>query len=307
MFRALLALAGNEGTYAGAPAASAPGQPGLDEVQGVWKHWGLDSAALASRNGKWLAVLGAPVDKSLSARMHNAALRAAGRRERYGALNVPDSPGTFRLVCHAAARIGLIGASVTYPHKTTAAQLAECDDVAKAVGAVNQIRFVATRLEGTNTDATGLRRLLAPHVRPGTTAIVLGAGGSARAAIWALKQHGASVRVASRDAARSKAAVAMADGWIPWTELANASADVWVQATTIGLQDNQALAATPKGARVAVELNYKSGPTRFQAEAQRVGAHVIDGREVVLAQAIDAWRFWFGQEPDAVAMRKALE
>lgn len=306
MLRALLPLAGNQATYGHAGTPAAPGQPGLAQMQAIWTHWGLTKTDFQASDGTFLAVLGQPVDRSLSPRMHNAALRAGGKASRYGALNVPDSLGALRLVLHAAPRIGLMGASVTFPHKSHAAQLAKCDAVSSELGAANQLRFKPSGVEATNTDATALKRILAPLRQKGDTAIVLGAGGAARAALWALRENGVQAMVASRDAKRSAPAVALSQGYVPWSELASARADIWIQATTLGLEDASVLAAKPNGARVAIELNYKAGPTAFQKAAVGIGAHVVDGRAVVLEQAVDAYAFWFGEKPDQAAMRAVL-
>jgi shikimate dehydrogenase len=310
--RALLALAGNRATYGSAPGMppAVPGQPSVDEILGLWRHWGLGASDLdqcAERPGPWLAVLGTPVGHSLSPRLHNAALRAAGRRERFGALEVPASASALRLLAHVAPRIGLAAASVTAPHKTDAARLSLGDASVQRTGAANALRWDGEQVHSTNTDLTGLRRLLQPDVGPGSTAVVLGSGGAARAAIAALQDLGATVSFASRDPARADA-VAKASGatWVPWDHRASLEADAWVQATPLGSQAGDPGPATPTGARVAVELVYAAGPTPFQRDAAKAGARVIDGRTALVAQAEDAYRFWFGQAPDGAAMRQAI-
>lgn len=309
--RALLAVVGNQATYGHAPGLppAVAGQPGVADIQAIWDHWGLQRGDLAHDGAPlrpWLAVLGNPVARSLSPRMHNATLRTRGRPERYLSWNVPASDSALRLVVSVAARLGMVGASVTYPHKSAAARMATCDPIATAVGAANQLRFHADgRTEATNTDATALRDLLRPHVKAGTSAVVLGAGGAARAALWALKELGATSTFTSRDPKRAEAAKTLGR-WVPWDERATLRSDVWVQATTVGLTPNEPCPATPNGVRTAVELNYKGGPTAFQAAALRAGATLIDGRAVVLEQAVHAQRFWFGAEPDRLAMERAL-
>ncbi len=309
--RALLAVVGNQATYGHAPGLepAVPGQPAAAGIQALWDHWGLSRDELASEGQPlrpWMAVLGNPVERSLSPRMHNAALRSARRPERYVSWHVPASDSALRLVVSVAARIGLVGASVTSPHKTAAARMGTCDAVAKAVGAANQLKFLADgQVEATNTDATALRDILRPHVTSGTTAVVLGAGGAARAALWALKELGATSTFTSRDPVRAEAAKTLGT-WAPWNERASLRGDVWVQATTVGLQPDEPSPATPHGARLAFELNYKGGPTAFAAEASRLGATVLDGRALVLEQAVHAQRFWFGRAPDRKVMEAAL-
>lgn len=309
--RALLAIAGNRATYGAAPGLppAAPGQPGVDDVLALWRHWGLTPADLdlcAASPGPWLAVLGMPVGHSLSPRIHNAALRAAGRRERFGALDVPASASALRLLLHVGPRIGLAGASVTSPHKVDAARASEGDEVVRRTGAANCLRYEGERVHSTNTDCTGLRRLLAAHAK-GASAVVLGAGGAARAAIVALQDSGATVTFTSRDAGKAKAvADATKATWVPWEQRNGLRADVWVQATSLGSAADDPLPATPAGARAVAELVYAGGATPFEQAARKAGLAVVDGKQALLAQAEDAFRFWTGQAPDLKAMQAAL-
>jgi shikimate dehydrogenase len=304
--RALLPLLGNRATYGSAPGlpAAAPGQPSVDDVLAIWRHWGLGPADLdlcAERPGPWLAVVGFPVGHSLSPRIHNAALRTAGRRERFGAWEVPASASALRLALHVAPRLGLCAASVTAPHKADAARIAQGDAAVQRTGAANALRFEGEAVHATNTDYTGLRRLLAPHARKGDAALVLGAGGAARAAVAAMQDLGASVSFAARDPAKGSAfAEATGAAFVPWDRRASALAPIVVQATPTG-------APLPGRMRVAVELVYAGGPTAFQRQAAAAGATVIDGRQALVAQAEDAWRFWFGAAPPDGAMARALE
>lgn len=307
--RALLAVAGNRATYGhadGLPPA-VPGQPALADVQAVWDHWGLAPDDLGREDGPpWLAVLGDPVDHSLSPAIHNAALRSAGRPERFGALQVPDSIGALRLLTTAAARLGLVGASVTAPLKHHAHDVAQRDDVAAAVGAVNCIRFSDNA--GTNTDALALRRLLEPTAPSRVT--VLGAGGAARAAIWAAHQVGADVVFTSRDEARART-VREATGaqWVGWGEHHDLRADAIVQATPLGSgpEDPSPLATRDlEGCSHLIEMVYAAGPTPLQQAAVQAGMQVTDGCTCLIEQAVDAYRFWFDQAPDRTAMEAAL-
>ncbi len=306
LVRALLPLAGNRATYghAGGLAPAVPGQPALADVEAIWRHWGLtrdDLDQCAAGPGQWLAVLGIPVAHSRSPRLHNAWLRAAGRRERFGALEVPASASALRLTFHAAERIGLVGASVTSPHKPDAARIAECDPAAKAIGAANCVRLEAGgRAVATNTDATAVARLAKPHVQAGASALVLGSGGFARAATWALKSLGAHVTVAARDEAKAAAFHALGATTIPWERRSQAQADAIVQATP--LADASVLPASSLARRPwLLEAVYADGPTALQRTAAEQGCAVTDGLRLLEEQGRDAYRFWFGADPPQVA------
>ncbi len=298
LLRAVLPLAGNHGTYghAGVPAVS--GQPAIADLQAIWDHWGLANDEIpGDADAGWYAVIGEPVKHSLSPRIHNAMLRADGAKQRYGALSVPNSIGAVRLIATVAARIGLRGASVTMPLKQHAAAVAYCDDMAKAVGAANCLRFT-NGTEGTNTDATALRRLLT-----GAKAVaVLGAGGAARAALWAANDLGIPATFTCRDADKGAAlAETMSATFVPWSERASLQADAWVQATPA----TDVIEALP-GVERAIELVYKDGETSFTAAARLAGADVTDGRAFLVEQALDAYQYWTGRAGRREVMEQAL-
>ncbi len=295
--RALLPLAGNHATYGhDGSGAVVPGQPAIREVQEIWRHWGLDDTPGDAEAG-WLAVIGDPVDHSLSPRIHNAMLRHAGRKQRYGALRVPDSIGAVRLVTSVAHRIGLRGVSVTQPLKHHALAVSSPDDVARATGAANCLRFTSAGSEATNTDATALRRLL----KDADAVAVLGAGGAARAAIWAAKDLDKEVTFTSRDAERAAQVAADAGArWVPWQDRDDITADTWVQATSAPV--TCALA----GVRQGIELVYKEDATPFMEQVAAAEASLVDGKQFLIEQALDAYRFWTGDEADRTIMEAAL-
>jgi 3-dehydroquinate dehydratase / shikimate dehydrogenase len=304
-WRALLAVAGNRLSYGhahGSPPA-VPGQPAAADVADVLHHWGLDDASWqeaspqSHRHEPWYAVLGHPVAHSLSPHLHNAALQHAGRRQRYGALDVPDSDAALRLVQMVAHRLGLAGASVTTPHKQRALRLARPDPIAAAVGAANALRFLPDGAEATNTDATAFARLLQESRR----VVVLGAGGAARAALWAARQVGSEPVLCSRDEARGRVvAEALDAAWVPWAQAGAQRGDTWVQATP-----NDAALAEMPGARLYIQLDYRSPVQAPTAGDPTV--RVVTGKEFLLEQAVDAYAWWFGEEPDRQAMHAVLQ
>lgn len=319
--RALLPFAGNRATYGAAPGTIKPvsGQPQLADIEAVWRDWGLgrdDLDHLAARPRPWLAVLGFPVAHSRSPTMHNAALRRARRDERFGALEVPASASALRLALHVAPRIGMVGVSVTAPHKQDAARAAKSDATATAIGAANCLRFSPEgTADATNTDATAMRRIASSRIDAGQPALVLGSGGAARAAVHALHALGAKVTVASRDATRGQATTGLGASWVTWEKRAQTSARLIVNATPLGAEPGDP-SPVPSGLLAGrpsvVELVYASGPSSLQRDATAAGCDVVDGTTFLLEQGIDAYRFWFGADgsgpaPDRAAMAKAIE
>lgn len=312
--RALLAVVGNTGTYGHPPGLppAADGQPGLDAIVSTWRHWGLARTDLQARDQPprpWLAVLGHPVAHSLSPRLHNTHLRELGRPERFVALDVPASAAALRLALMVAGRTGMVGASVTAPHKEDAARIAQPDAVAKAVGAANCLRAEGETYVATNTDATAIRRVLAEHIDANAPCVVIGSGGAARAALWAARELGAVVHFTSRDPTRAeRLAKELGATWTPWERRSRLSGQAWIQATPVGATPGDpapVAAAQLKGRPVCIELAYAAGPTAFEREARQAGCPVVDGRRMLLEQALDSHRHWFGQEPRREVMEAA--
>src|SRR4051794_29680535 len=162
-----------------------------------------------------LAVIGYPVAHSRSPAMQNAALEQLGLAPEWSYEAVEASPADFERVVHDLAADGFAGLNVTVPHKEAALALAdEASEGARAIGAANTLSFGAEhsvaddvgarpRIGAENTDAGGLLAALPAPPGQGERALVLGAGGAARAAIWALVGAGARVEVWNRTAARA--------------------------------------------------------------------------------------------------------
>jgi shikimate dehydrogenase len=182
----------------------------------------------------------------------------------------------------------------------------ELDDVGRAVGAINTLKRGTGGWTARNFDVDGF---LAPFKQrsfavQGKRAVVLGAGGAARAVAWALKREGASVGLAARrsDAASTLAADLGADavGWPP------ESADILINATPVGTwpdADKSPLAATPAG--IVYDLIYNPSETRLLKQARAVGAEIIGGLEMLIAQAELQFNFWTGQQASAGVMEQA--
>jgi shikimate dehydrogenase len=250
-------------------------------------------------------VLGFPVAHSRSPAMMNAAFEAMGLDWRYVKLPVP--PGLFEETARALPGSGYRGANVTIPHKLAALELAdERSDAAAAIGAANTLTFADGAVAADNTDAGGLLDALAEPPR-GRTALVLGAGGAARAAVWALREAGAAVSVWNRTPGRAEVLaqeLAVEHAGRP------RSADVLVNATAVGLageSEEQLLEALPLSGlefELVVDMPYGSGPTALIEWAKRGGARGIDGLELLVRQGARSLERWTGRPPPLDAMRR---
>jgi shikimate dehydrogenase len=247
-------------------------------------------------------VLGFPVRHSRSPAMMNAAFRELGLDWRYFRLPLP--PERFEEAVRALPGSGYRGANVTIPHKLAAHALAdELSDAARAIGAVNTLTFKADDgITGDNTDAGGLLDAIGEPVSG--TALVLGAGGAARAAAWALAQAGAEVTVWSRTS--ESAAELAADLGVGHSERPGPS-ELLVNATSVGLRAGDTLDGLPLvDARVVVDLVYGADPTPVAQWAEERGARVVDGLEVLVRQGARSLALWTGQEPPVEVMRRAV-
>ena len=257
----------------------------------------------------WLGVCGWPVAHSLSPRMQNAALREVGLDDwRY--LRLPLPPELFAETVRALPAAGFRGVNVTIPHKGAALALADdATPTAREIGAANTLTFEGGRIRADNTDAPGLIAAM-PDVR-GRRAVVLGAGGSARAAVWALLRAGAAdVAVWNRTAERARE---LADELGARAVEAPAGFDVLVNCTSVGLHDPAAtFKALPVDAdslgagSLVVDLVYRPGGTRLLEAARTRGADVVDGLEILVAQGAASFDRWTGRAAPRQAMRDAV-
>jgi len=257
-----------------------------------------------------LGLYGFPVSHSRSPRLFARLSRLLKRPITYDAVAAP--PGTLAARVAVARDAGWRGANVTVPLKEEAAGMASSlTPAAKAMGAANVLRF-GRGVTAHNTDADGLRDALkrAGVSARGKSALIFGAGGAARAAGWALARDGArSVRFHARTGARARRAAAALAGHFPRTRFsagAAAPAEIWVNATPLGMKGFPDRSPAPKALaapKVAVDLVY-GRKTAFQRDAARRGAKVSDGSAMLVYQALHAWEFW--DKPLGAVKRAAL-
>jgi shikimate dehydrogenase len=277
-----------------------------------------------------LAVLGQPVAHSRSPAMQNAALAELGLAPEWSYEAIEVAPEEFPTLVAELARGGdFTGVNVTLPHKLAALAAAdEASPAARAIGAANTLTFTSGRVAAENTDGVGIIEAL-PKPPTGMRALVMGAGGSARAAIWALREAGAEVHVWNRTEAKAAALanefeIHHAAGTA--ADLRPATCDLLVNATTVGLAS--ANAETPPGgpppaesgfpdlkllpieadairAEVVLDLVYGLHETQLIAAARAAGATPVDGLDVLVWQGAASLRLWTGVEPPIETMRAA--
>ncbi|HET8542733.1 MAG TPA: shikimate dehydrogenase [Anaeromyxobacter sp.] len=264
-------------------------------------------------------VIGHPVAHSRSPEMQNAAFARAGIDAVYVALPVP--PERVPEAIAGALALGFSGLNVTVPHKQAVLPLcASLDPAAREIGAVNTLRRGGSGWEGFNTDAPALAALLeAAGVGSGARALLVGAGGAARAGAWALARRGAEVRIAARrpEAARALAGAlgranppgTPAPRAAAWEDLAAEAdaADVVVNGTSVGLPGHEPDALPGirlRSGQVAADFVY--GDTAFARAARAAGARLVTGEQILVRQGALAFALWTGRPAPEAEMASAL-
>ena len=249
-----------------------------------------------------LGVAGWPVSHSRSPAMQNAALAELGLDWLYVPLPLP--PEVFDSTARALGAAGFRGVNVTVPHKVAAFEVADSRSAAAAaIGAANTLTFT-DGIQAENTDACGLLEAIGEPVG-GRSALVLGAGGAARAAAWALLDAGAEVSVWNRTGARAKElAEAVGARAVARPE----QADITVNCTAVGMAgegiDDLGVADIEPGA-VVVDMVYGEAPMAVQSWAEAGGARFVGGLEVLVCQGARSLEIWTGRRAPVEVMRAA--
>ena len=218
----------------------------------------------------------------------------------------------FEEVVFAARDAGMRGLSITMPHKDAAFALVQNrDEIAQRSGSVNTIVFGDTgALRGANTDGDGCCDALVRGgaIIEGSRAVVLGAGGTARAVVAALGLRGAAdIAIVNRTQSRASEASECADVARVGSESDIADATLLINTTSVGMGTNfSPVSATflHRGLTV-LDAVYHPLETAFLAQAREAGAHTIDGLWMLICQAVRQEELWCGMTPDPQVMREA--
>lgn len=272
---------------------------------------GADARPPISARTSLCGVVLHPAGHSRSPAMHNAAFAALGLDAVYLAFDVP--PASLAAALAGTRALGLRQLAVSIPHKVAVMEhLDGVDEDARRIGAVNTVTREGTRLVGANTDWIGLVRAL-ERERPleGARAVVLGAGGTARAACFGLLRRGARVTVLNRTEARARALADEldAEGAGGLDALAELEHDVLVNTTSVGLRHD----ASPVPARalrpgsVVLDAVYDPEETRLLRDARARGAATVAGKWMLVEQAVEQVRLWTGRAPDPDVLARAFD
>jgi len=294
----------------------APGQIGWRQMRDVYRYDTI------TRSTRIYGVVADPVAHSYSPVVHNAALAAAGIDAVYLPFRVPAEQ-IDEFLAHAQ-RWPLSGLSVTIPHKE--AVLKQCrtqDPLVQSIGAANTLSFGREGIDAYNTDATAavesLRAALTDAERPAggeglgvKTALVMGAGGAARAIAFALRREGVDVTVASRTPERVKRIAAdVGCKAIEWHARYRLPYDCLVNATPVGMHPD--VDATPfdkehlRPYMVVFDTVYNPENTLLVKEARAMGCRTVTGVDMFVRQAVIQFRIWHGMDPAPDIMRDALK
>jgi len=296
----------------GAPFTFASVAPGAEAAPGQISAAVMDDlyrVRRISERTKVYGILGSDVSSSLSPEIHNRAFAACGLDAVYVPLQADLLPAF--LACRKA--LGLSGFSVTRPYKVEIlSHLDEVDEEAALAGSVNTVVVEGERLRGLSTDGVGVTAPLERHLPlEGASVVVLGAGGAARAAAFALRRRGAAVTLLARDPDKAaEAARALGCDYGPLASAGDRAFDAVINATPLGGGAHSAESPWPAAAHragsVAFDMVYDPVETRLLREARAAGAVAVSGLEMLLAQAVGQFEAWTGMRAPQEVMRQAL-
>jgi shikimate dehydrogenase len=245
-------------------------------------------------------LIGGDVAHSISPCLHAMLLESLGIRARYRAIALQGDELARWMKGPGREAAGM---NVTFPHKERIlAMLDEIEPIARSIGAVNTVVNASGALVGHNTDWVGAMRALEPHIElRGSSALVIGAGGAARAIVHGLIMRGASVTVANRTPERALALAAeLGCAACPLSALP--LADILVNATNAGMHPAEGEVPVPAAAlanaRIVLDIVYTPRRTRLLKEADAAGCITVEGVDMLIHQAIESLFLWTGRRVD---------
>jgi shikimate dehydrogenase len=293
-------------------AESAPGQLTAEQmfqIMEVFKRPIAKNKSLRKDHPKVFALLGNPVEHSLSPAMHNAAFRALRINGRYLSFCVKDIASAVSGI----RGLDIGGASVTIPFKVSVMPcLDKIHPDALKIGAVNTIVNTAGLLTGFNTDWQGLVSALKTAMDiEGKRIIILGAGGAARAAVFGILNEGATPMVVYNI---SEEAERLAQEFncecYPLESIEALKADALINATPVGMSPAIGDSLVPprllKNYQLVMDVIYNPLKTKLLLDAEKAGCLILSGVDMFVHQGAEQFKLWTGQEPPRSIMRKVV-
>ena len=303
-------------TYAALDAGdeTAPGQISAEDLAEVFRVKDLD------RNTQVYGIVAGNTSYSVSPWLHNAAFKAAKMNRVFVPLQVADLDEFVRRMVRLETReieLNFAGFSVTNPHKQAIMpHLNEIDDTARTIGAVNTVNVVNGKLFGYNTDAPGFIAPLRAAFGDlkGARVSIAGAGGAARACVYALRRDGAEVIILARDTAKARQ---LADEFgVGVEELITGhhsfETDILVNTTPLGtkgetVEQTIATAEQLSDVKLVYDLVYNPAETRLLREAKLAGVPAINGLEMLISQGAKQFKIWTGEAAPVAAIAEAVK
>lgn len=279
-------------------SSTAPGQVTARNLRSLYHIAEIDRDTIVC------GLIGLPVMHSVSPQFHNGWMAAEGLNGVYLPFEVKDVHSFMRRMVHPRTREldwNLRGLSVTAPHKQTVMEhLDWIEPAANEIGAVNTVLVNTHELAGFNTDAPGFIGPLAGKFESlkGLRAAVIGAGGAARAVVWALREMQADVTIFARDIGKARLlAESFGVGCEPLASATFRDYDLVVNTTPLGsgsyIDQSPVTAEQLNGVRCVYDLIYNPADTRFLREGRKAGCDTIGGLEMLVAQAKLQFELWF--------------
>ena len=301
--RILALREGSALAYAPVAEATAPGQVSLDELTRLYRAHALTKAT------RVYGVIGNPIGHSLSPLLHNTGFAA----RHVNAVYLPFLVRQLGDFLSAVSEFGVRGFSVTLPHKQAILKhLKECEPLAAEIGAVNTVVVRSNgSLYGCNTDYVGVLRALQKKLSiKGSRVLIFGAGGSARAAAFALARAGAVVGICARREKGARELARAAGGEVvPRRALRTEFFDAVLNTTPVGMHPHDGISPLAPGelhCRIVMDLIYRPQRTQLLNIAAKKSITAVSGVEMFLAQGIAQWEIWTEKRAPESAMRRAV-
>ena len=285
--------------------------PGQCTVRDLCTFYGLSHVC---PDTEIYGVMGDPIAHSKSPQIHNAAFRELGIDAVYVAFHVERDPVRF---IEEVMDLGVKGLSITVPHKRLSMDAMHwVDPVAAKIGAMNTVCLRDGQRAGYNTDWSAAvysieASLFEGEALSGLEAVVIGAGGVARAVVFGLMQRGAKVTIVNRTVSKAKALASEAGcAWAGLEQLNEARWDVVAHCTTVGMWPHGEECLVPKAAiekaRVVYDTVYNPPETALLAEATEAGCVTVSGIEHFIRQAAEQFELWTQQKAPTEIMEVAM-